>query len=256
MPNWGNGASGAASGAAVGSSFGPWGTAIGGTIGGLAGLFGSNPSANALVPKDMQGLRAQQIQLLMSLLSPGAFDNGGAGTNFFYGPGGDRASALLAGPTPETTTYNTARPILEGMLTGTGPQFERDIGAANSQGGRFGSANAILRGEALRNLFNMRTQTANTLGMLSGQAGASTFDRAFQVQNQHAQLLAGLLGMGGQATLSNPIQQGRTPFDNFGDLAKLIATMKGTKGVDPSVGNAKMPATPGAVRWNQPWLNG
>lgn len=40
MPDWGNGAKGAASGAMVGSAFGPWGTAIGGVAGGLYGLFG------------------------------------------------------------------------------------------------------------------------------------------------------------------------------------------------------------------------
>lgn len=185
-----------------------------------AGGFLFGHGAQAVVPKDVQGLRAQQIQLLMSLLSPGAFDGGGAGNNFFFGAGGDKAGALLSGPTPEMKAYDTARPFLEGMLSGTGPQFERDIGAANSQGGRFGSANAILRGEALRNLYGMRTQTAQTLGMLSGQAGSSQFDRTFQVQNQRMQLLAGLLGLGGQATLSLPVQNDKGAF---GDILKIIA---------------------------------
>jgi hypothetical protein len=85
MPNWGGGAKGAASGAAAGSAFGPWGAAIGGTVGGLAGLFGGGDDAQALVPKDMQGLRAQQLALLQAFLSPGAFDAGGAGASFFFG---------------------------------------------------------------------------------------------------------------------------------------------------------------------------
>src|SRR3990167_9073212 len=173
-------------------------------------VFGEGPQA--IVPPDLRGLRAQQIQLLMSLLSPGAFGTGGAGQGFFG------VDAFSNAPSPETQTFNTARPILEGMLTGTGPQFERDIASANQQGGRFSSGNAILRGEALRNLFNQRTQTAGTLGVLAGQAGASQF----QKQNQFMQLMAGLLGMGGQFTTSQPQRQ---PANNSGDFVKLLAAL-------------------------------
>lgn len=42
MPNWGQGAQGAAGGAAVGSVAGPWGAAAGGVIGGALGLFGGS----------------------------------------------------------------------------------------------------------------------------------------------------------------------------------------------------------------------
>ena len=173
--------------------------------------------AKAIVPEDVRGLRAQQIQLLMSLLRPGAFGAGGAGQGFFG------VDAFSTAPSPETQTFNTARPILEGMLTGTGPQFERDIASANQQGGRFSSGNAILRGEALRNLFNQRTQTAGTLGVLAGQAGASQF----QKQNQLMQLMAGLLGLGGQATLSLPVENDRGAF---GDLLKIFATLAASGG--------------------------
>lgn len=169
----------------------------------LKSIFG-RPVAQ--VPADMRGLRSQNLQLLQSLLSPGAFQTGGAGLDFFYG-GVDGASQLLNSPSPEMQTFNTARPILEGMLTGTGPQFERDIALANQTGGRFSSGNAVMRGEALRNLFNQRTQTAQTLGMLAGSAGNAQFDRQFQVQQQRLELLAGLLGMSGQATLGLPIKQ-------------------------------------------------
>lgn len=249
MPNWGGGAQGAAGGAATGSAFGPWGTAIGGTLGGLMGLFGGQ-GATAQVPKDEQALRAQQLQLLTSLLSPGAFSPGGAGSSFF-GSGG--LDDILKQTSPEMQTYNTAKPILEGMLTGTGPQFERDIASANATGGRFGSGNAIMRGEALRNLFNMRTNVAGTLGTLSNSAGNSQFERMFQAQQQHIQLLTGLLGMGGQATLSAPV----TPANNnqLGDLLKLFATIGGNRGGAPSPRTpSTMPSTP--TPFSQPWLNG
>ena len=187
---------------------------------GLGGwLFGHGPQA--VVPKDMQGLRGQQIDLLSAFLKPGAFQPGGMGANFFFG-GRNPLDAILGQTPPEMQTYNTVRPVLEGMLTGTGPQFERDIANANQQGGRFGSANAILRGEALRNLFNMRNQTAQTLGALSGQAGSAQWDRTFAAQNQMLQLLSGLFGMSGQATLSLPVQD---DTGNFMDLLKIGASL-------------------------------
>lgn len=191
-------------------------------------LFGGGHQA--IVPPDLRGLRSQNIDLLSALLSPGAFEQGGFGANFFFGGGPDGIAQFLNQPSPEMRTFDFARPILEGMLTGTGPQFERDIAAANSQGGRFSSGNAILRGEALRNLFNQRTQTAGTLGILAGQAGSSQFDRMFQARNQRLQLLAGLLGLSGQATLSLPVENDQGVF---GDLLKAgisFASMGGFGG--------------------------
>lgn len=211
-------------------------------------LFGGD--TNALVPKDMQGLRNQNIDLLSAFLQPGAFDAGGKGANYFFGGGVNGISQFLNQPSPEMRTYDTARPVLEGMLTGTGPQFERDITAANTQGSRFGSANAILRGEALRNLFNQRTQTASTLGALAGQAGSSQFDRMFQVQNQRLQLLAGLLGMSGQATLSAPVEHND---GHLGDILKLIATFAGRGGATASAAGGRSGATPQPTLMNQPF---
>lgn len=186
-------------------------------------LFGHGPQA--LVPKDMQGLRQQNIDLLMSFMKQGAFGPGGAGTNFFFGSGPNKVTDFLNQTSPEMSAYNAARPMLEGMLTGTGPQFERDLSMANSQGGRFGSANAILRGEALRNLFNQRTTTANTLGALAGQAGSSQFDRLFGQQNQLLQLITGLFGMSNQAT-NFPVENDKGAF---GDILKIGASYFGGK---------------------------
>jgi hypothetical protein len=45
MPNWSQGAQGAAGGAAIGSVAGPWGAAAGGVIGGALGLFGGSSSS-------------------------------------------------------------------------------------------------------------------------------------------------------------------------------------------------------------------
>lgn len=207
----------------------------------------------AAVPKDLMDLRASQLDLLRSLLQPG-----GQGITNFFGPLGvpqsdlQRQSAgdisnLLRQPTPEERTLDITQPILQGMLTGTGPQFERDISLANQQGGRFGSANAILRSEALRNLFNMRNQTAGTLGLLSGQAGESRYNRtvgAYGIGTQQAgqadigtqrliQLLQSILGTAQQTAFNLPITQQDNPWTTAGNagfnLASLLALLQGNK---------------------------
>jgi len=161
-------------------------------------------------------------------------------------------------------TLETARPILEGMLTGTGPQFERDLSLANQQGGRFGSANAILRGEATRNLFNLRNQTAGTLGMLSGQAGQADFSRlmgAFGIGQQQAQqadiatqrliqLLQGALGTAQQTAFNVPISQGQNWAGAIGqggmDIAQLLALLPMLQGGGGQGGGGQMT---GQVPW-------
>lgn len=168
--------------------------------------------------------RSQFMTMLSSFLQPGAFDPGGAGHNFFMNSPLQRQGLgieqFLAQPSPEMRTYDTARPILEGMLTGSGPQFEHDIAMANQQGGRFSSGNAIMRGEALRHLFNARTQTAGTLGMLSGQAGQSQWDRQFAAENMRLQLLTSLFGLTGQAVAP---QQQPAQGNGMMDFLKILA---------------------------------
>lgn len=248
-------------------------------------------SPRAAVPQDLQGARAQQIQLLQYLLGfggPPGSDTGGGATqrprtsglgpiggnvpgatrgpttgmggpnNFinqqsnpldrlqsFFGnlgmppsalqrQGADALGTMLNQPTPEQRALDIAMPQLQGMLTGTGPQFERDLSIANQQGGRFGSANAILRGEALRNLYNLRTQTAGVLGLLSGNAGTANrglVEQAFttgQRQSQQSdvetqrrlQLLMQLLGVQQQNVFNVPLQQ-NDPLGGLGPLLGL-----------------------------------
>jgi len=136
--------------------------------------------------------------------------------------GADALGTMLNQPTPEQRALDISLPQLQAMLTGQGPQFEQDLSLANQQGGRFGSANAILRGEAFRNLFNMRNQVAQTLGLLSqgaGQANRGLAGQAFGVGQQQAQqgdletqrriqILMQLLGAGQQAAFNVPTQAG------------------------------------------------
>jgi len=183
-------------------------------------LFGHGPQA--LVPKDMAGLRQQNIDMLMNFLKPGAFDAGGKGNAFFYGAGPNGVNNFLNADSPESKAYMQSLGVLQGMLTGTGPQFEQDISMANAQGGRFGSANAILRGEALRNLFNKRTETVGAIGALTGQH----FSQLQDVQNQRLQLLAGLFGLSQNAT-NFPVENDKGAF---GDILKVGASWLGGRG--------------------------
>jgi len=241
-------------------------------------LIGSqlNKRSSAAVPKDLQGLRSGQLQLLQSLLQPG-----GQGIRNFFGELGSPQTDLqrqsvggisqfLNQPSPEMRALETTRPILEGMLTGTGPQFERDISLANQQGGRFSSGNAIMRGEAFRNLFNLRNQTAQTLGMLSGQAGQADFSRllgGFGVGQQQAQqadigtqrllqLLQGVLGTAQQTAFNLPITQGQNLPSAIGQggfgIAQLLALLQGQGGGGGGVGQFALPNQGGSGGWAPP----
>jgi len=189
----------------------------------------------ALVPQDVRGVRNQQIGYL---LNPNSFLQtlGGIGSpqSGLQMQGADALGTMLRQPTPEQRALDISLPALQSMLTGAGPQFEQDLAMANQQGGRFGSANAILRGEAFKNLYNMRNQVAQTLGLLSGGAGQANrglAGQAFGVGQQQAQqgdietqrrlqILMQLLGVGQQTAFNVPIQQGG---GGLGDLLKGVA---------------------------------
>jgi hypothetical protein len=157
-------------------------------------------------------------------------------------------SQFLNQPAPEQRAFDIASPGLQEILQGGGPQFERDLSLANQQGGRFGSANAILRGEAFRNLYNQRDQAAQTLGMLASSAGQNPFQRllggygAGQQEAQQSdietqrrlQLLMQLLGVGQQSTLNLPVTQGASPLDALGQIASIGAMFL------PGIGPAAM----------------
>lgn len=144
-------------------------------------------------------------------------------------------SQFLNQPAPEQRALDVAMPGLQEILQGGGPQFERDLSLANQQGGRFGSSNAILRGEAFRHQYNARDQAAQTLGMLSMSAGQNPFARLLQgfgIGGQEAgqadietqrrlQLLMQLLGVAQQTAFNVPITQGQSPLDALGQIGGI-----------------------------------
>ncbi len=173
-------------------------------------------------------------------------------------------SQFLNQPAPEQRALDIASPGLQEILQGGGPQFERDLSLANQQGGRFGSANAVLRGEAMRNLYNQRDQAAQTLGMLSSSAGQNPFARLTQgygVGQQQAQqgdvetqrrlqLLMQLLGVGQQTAFNLPITQGQSPLDALGQLGAIVSQFIPGHGGGGAAGTQGANSAPASGGWN------
>ena len=218
------------------------GQAVAGGAGILSSIFNAignsqGPKTGVAVPPDLAGPRQSQIGLLQGLLpNQGQLQSGGALSNInqAFGPLGVPQSDLQrqsAGNITNMLNANapgSAMNVLQGMMTGTGPQFERDIAGANQQGQRFSSANEILRGEALRNLFNLRTQTAQTMGALNqwgfgiGSQQAAQGDIGLQ---RLLNLFGGLLGQRQQATMELPITQQPNIWQALGGQTGQMASI-------------------------------
>lgn len=164
----------------------------------------------------------------------------------------DALSHYLNMPSPEQRALDTSMPALQNILGGRPgqgvidalqPSFERNLAAANQQGGRFSSGNAILRSRAVDdfNLLgaqaaqqgqNTQLQAAQMLALLSGQAGQNPFQRAvgaYGVGQQEAgqadietqrrlELIANMLGIGQGATFNAPYTQTKAGSPGIADI--------------------------------------
>jgi hypothetical protein len=166
---------------------------------------------------------------------------------------------------PEMRALDISMPALQGILGGKPgagviaalePTFQRNLAAANQQGGRFGSANAILKSRALDD-FNLmaaqaaqqgqqtQLQAADALRMLGTAAGEQPFGRLLQgyglggaaagqmdlATQRRLNLLSGLLGVAQQTAFNLPfVNTGSTSSGfNLGDIIASIIARKGAK---------------------------
>ncbi len=146
---------------------------VGALAGKIIGPKGGGASAN--VPRDVQGLRQNQISMLNSFLQSGdknMFLNnmfGGQLTNGLQRQAGQYFQNYVGMQRPEQRTLDA--------LT---PYFQRNLAMANQSGGRFGSANAIMRSRAVddwnmlgasisQNAQKMQMDAASQLAMLGQQ---------------------------------------------------------------------------------------
>jgi len=158
---------------------------------------------------------------------------------------------FLSQPTPEQRALNTALPNLQETLSGgASPQFNQDLSLANQQGGRFGSANEILRGQALTGLWNQRNQAAQTLGMLSSAAGQGQQRQAgfMDMETQRRlQLLMSLLGTSQSASFNLPFVAQPSVLDTLGQVGGLVAGAAGIPGLGGGGGGGGTVPGPGTV---------
>lgn len=183
-------------------------------------------------------MRSGNLDFLNSVLFPQQGQAGGSSEAFKHLLGPLAAPGIqqfLGQPTPERQALNTALPALQEILTpGThNPQFDSDLAMANQSGGRFGSANAILRGEAYKNLFNARTQAANTLGVLGQGAGSGDQRQAGLMDmetSRRLQILMSLLGTSQSASFNLPFVTQPSTLDSIGQVAAIPATFLGGGG--------------------------
>ncbi len=251
MPNWGQGAQGAAggamSGAAAGSAAGPWGAAVGGAagglIGGVAGLFGGNPQ---------EEMRKKLLALSQGFGRMQAPQMGAAAQSAQSGLAGNRAGLIAQ---------------LEAQAAGNGPSAAQgqmreamdrasasQASAAAGAGGRGVNAGAALR-SATNNTAAVQAQGARDSSILRAQEQiaatqnlSGVIGQGMQTDNQLGMFNAGQQNDVGMANLSAQLQA--MGITSQAQLQALIAAMGGAPG---GTGTAIMAggaqATPGLLEW-------
>ena len=224
----------------------------------------------AQVPSDLQGARAQQIQLLNYLLfgnaqagnaggsnplanqklgrgAPGSggvdFSTSGADVqnrleSFFGSLGGQAPGA----PDPTVNAQNFLNNLLtqkpgQGIIDAAQPGFDRNLALANQEGARFGSNNAILRSRAVDD-FNVLSANAAQQGInqqLAASQGLGVlandqFGRTDLATQRRLQILFQLLAQLQGPTLGAPVQAGRSALDNIGQAVGTGLQIASTAG--------------------------
>jgi hypothetical protein len=158
--------------------------------------------------------------------------------------------------------YKQARTALDQILGSPGdafrPDFERSLAQANQTGGRFGSANALMRSTALNdyNSAALKQAIAAAQGIqglgaqqvndLTGgyNMGSQYAGQLASGQQQSLQLLLNQLQTAQGASLNVPTQQQSTPFgqfaQGFGGFAQMLPYLNPSayRGAGPSMAGA------------------
>ncbi len=231
---------------------------------GIGLLGGGKRSTEPAVPSDVQGIRGGQTNFLEQFMQAlqsgnleqfiqGSFGNIGVDQTANQKQASGGISQFLNQQSPEARALGATEGALtgianqnsgQGIIDALQPGFERNLGLANQAGGRFGSANAVLRSRAVDD-FNLLSNQAlqqgqqnqisasQILGMLSGQAGQADFGRLLQqfgIGTQEAGqadietqrrlgLGTGLFGQANQAAFNVPNVQNPSALEQFGGIA-------------------------------------
>lgn len=197
-------------------------------VGGLVGKAVNKPAkATATVPGDLQGLRGQDISFLSSIMNaPDAASRQKALENFF-GP-------LVSGQQTEASGIlsNIGADNGQNVINALAPQYQKNLAYANQSGGRFGSANALMRAGAANDFNVLSAGIANqaqdrrmNAAQLLGGLGQQLLQNRVGLLNQimSTSLQAGL----GQPTTVSPssAQQGASFGQGLGGILSQIAPM-------------------------------
>jgi len=204
MPNWGQGAKGAAGGALAGGSIGgPWGAAIGGAIGGIGGLWGGGGESDA---------EKQQRQMLMDYYSkvqgreaPQMGPAAQSGYSGFRGNQSDligRLEALSKGQGPSLAAQQFQQATDRNMA---GQQAM----ASSGRGGPLGAFNA-----------------ANNMGMLGANAAQGSAQARTAEQQMALQMLGQNISSGrGADEQTNMFNTGQTNEASAQNLRARLESM-------------------------------
>ena len=157
----------------------------------------------------------------------------------------DAIGKYLNQPAPEQQALNTALPSLQNILGGKPgqgimdaltPMFQRNLAMANQQGGRFGTANAVLKSRALEDYNLLGAQAAQVLNMLSQSAGQNPFNRQLagygvgqqqaqqdaSAQQQFIDLYTKLLGQSQGASIGGPVIAQPSSAENWAQTGNAL----------------------------------
>jgi hypothetical protein len=213
--NWSTGGAGALSGAAAGSTFGPIGTAIGGLAGALSGFAGSDKMKKVpTMSKDQQNLLNQ----LMQMLGP----QGQLGQGYQQGLG---LQQQYMDPNSETMNQ-FSQPYIDQFNQQTVPGLaERFAGMGGMGGGLSSSGFGQSLSSAGGNLQNQLAQLKAGLGQQAAQSLMGQYGQMGQVglnaqpfgyQQQAPSMAGGMLQGWGQSGFAGANQGAQGLYKLFG----------------------------------------
>lgn len=191
-------------------------------VGAIAGkVFGpKKQGAQSNTPGDLTGLRKQNIDFLTSLM--GAPDAGSRNKILenFFGPLQSQQQTEASGILSGIGKDNGAS-----VIAALQPQYQKNLALANQSGGRFGSANALMRASAANDFNVLGAGIANQAQDRRMSAAGMLGALGQQLTANRVGLLNQLLSTGQSTSLGNPVtttpsgtQQGASLGGGIGDI--------------------------------------
>lgn len=169
-------------------------------VGGLIGKAVNKPArATATVPQDLQGLRASDIKLLSSIMNAPDAATRNKILEGFFGPLQSEQQGTASKALTNITNDNG-----QNVINALQPQYQRNLALANQSGGRFGSANALMRADTTNNFNMLSAQIANQAQDRRMNAAQALSALGQQLMQNRVGLLNQIMSTSQQAGLGQP----------------------------------------------------